>query len=125
MRKAEPANKRKTKTRPYDVVAYLSSPEDMAAYPYAWLAEAPDDAAGIARAKGVPQVAKDAGLSFVSAAPMAAALLHTTRLSPLPLNRARPEAPCHGRCAQPTPPPPPPHLQERLCPTHPTKTRPR
>jgi probable addiction module antidote protein len=73
MRKASstsPAKKRKTKTAPYDVAAYLNSPEDMAAYLDAWLTEAPDDAAGIARAlgdiaraKGMTQVAKDAGLS--------------------------------------------------------------
>ncbi len=61
---------RKTKTTPYDVSEYLQTPEDMAAYLDAWLVEAPDDAAGIARAlgdiaraKGMTQVAKDAGLS--------------------------------------------------------------
>ena len=60
----------KTKTRPYDVAEYLRTPEDMAAYLDAWLTEAPDDPAGIARAlgdiaraKGMSQVAKDAGLS--------------------------------------------------------------
>ena len=62
--------KSKTKTTPYDVAEYLKTPEDMAAYLDAWLDEAPDDAAGIARAlgdiaraKGMTQVAKDAGLS--------------------------------------------------------------
>ena len=63
-------SKPKTKTTPYDVAEYLRTPEDMAAYLDAWLEEAPDDAAGIARAlgdvaraKGMTQVAKDAGLS--------------------------------------------------------------
>lgn len=67
---AKPAKKRTTKTTPYDVAAYLNSPQDMAAYLDAWLTEAPDDAAGIARAlgdiaraKGMTQVARDAGLS--------------------------------------------------------------
>lgn len=60
----------KTKTVPYDVAQQLRSPEEMAAYLDAWLMDAPDDAAGIARAlgdiaraKGMTQVAKDAGLS--------------------------------------------------------------
>lgn len=60
----------KTKTTPYDVAGHLRTPEEMAAYLDAWLEEAPDDAAGIARAlgdiaraKGMTQVAKDAGLS--------------------------------------------------------------
>ena len=59
-----------TKTHAYDVAAHLRTPEEMAAYLDAWLDEAPDDAAGIARAlgdiaraKGMSQVAKDAGLS--------------------------------------------------------------
>ena len=42
----------KTKTRPYDVAEYLRTPEDIAAYLDAWLTEAPDDPAGIARAGG-------------------------------------------------------------------------
>lgn len=42
----------KTKTLPYDVAEQLRTPEEMAAYLDAWLAEAPDDAAGIARALG-------------------------------------------------------------------------
>ena len=57
-------------TTPYDVAEHLRTPEEMAAYLDAWLDEAPDDAAGIAkalgniaRAKGMTQVAKDAGLS--------------------------------------------------------------
>ena len=48
----------------------LRTPEEMAAYLDAWLDEAPDDIAGItralgdiARAKGMSQVARDAGLS--------------------------------------------------------------
>ena len=64
------SSKPKTKTTPYDVTEYLETPEDMAAYLDAWLDEAPDDAAGIARAlgdiaraKGMTQVARDAGLS--------------------------------------------------------------
>ena len=59
-----------TKTAAYDVAEHLRTPEEMAAYLDAWLVEAPDDAAGIARAlgdiaraKGMTQVAKDAGLS--------------------------------------------------------------
>jgi len=60
----------RTKTVPYDVSAHLRNAEEMAAYLDAWLEEAPDDAAGIsralgdiARAKGMSQVARDAGLS--------------------------------------------------------------
>ena len=60
----------KTKTMPYDVAEQLRTPAEMAAYLDAWLDEAPDDASGIARAlgdiaraKGMTQVAKDAGLS--------------------------------------------------------------
>lgn len=64
------AAKATAKTVPYDVAEQLRTPEEMAAYLDAWLAEAPDDAAGIARAlgdiaraKGMSQVARDAGLS--------------------------------------------------------------
>ena len=60
----------KTKTTPYDVAEHLRTPAEMAAYLDAWLQAAPDDATGIARAlgeiaraKGMTQVAKDAGLS--------------------------------------------------------------
>ncbi len=60
----------KTRTTPYDVAEHLRTPEEMAAYLDAWLDEAPEDTAGvakalgdIARAKGMSQVAKDAGLS--------------------------------------------------------------
>jgi probable addiction module antidote protein len=55
---------------PYDVAEHLRTPEEMAADLDAWLEEAPDDVAGIARAlgdmaraKGMTQVARDAGLS--------------------------------------------------------------
>lgn len=55
---------------PYDVAELLRTPEEMAAYLDAWLDEAPDDATGIVRAlgdivraKGMSQVARDAGLS--------------------------------------------------------------
>jgi probable addiction module antidote protein len=65
-----PKTESPTKTTPYDVAEHLRTPEEMAAYLDAWLEEAPDDAAGIAkalgniaRAKGMTQVAKDAGLS--------------------------------------------------------------
>ena len=60
----------RTKTLAYDVSEQLRTPEEMAAYLDAWLEEAPEDAAGIARAlgdiaraKGMTQVARDAGLS--------------------------------------------------------------
>lgn len=59
-----------TKTLAYDVAAQLRTPEEMAAYLDAWLLDAPDDISGIARAlgdiaraKGMAQVAKEAGLS--------------------------------------------------------------
>jgi probable addiction module antidote protein len=70
MSKAATKKTAKTKTAAYDVAEHLRTPEEMAAYLDAWLVEAPDDAAGIARAlgdiaraKGMTQVAKDAGLS--------------------------------------------------------------
>ena len=60
----------KTVTSPYDVAEYLRTPEEMAAYLEASIEEADGDAAfiakalgDIARAKGVSQVACDAGLS--------------------------------------------------------------
>ncbi len=66
----KPAVTKQTKTTPYDVAEQLRTPQEMAAYLDAWLEEAPDDASGIARAlgdiaraKGMTQVAKDAGLS--------------------------------------------------------------
>ena len=61
---------RKTVTTRYDVAEHLRSPEEMAAYLEACLEEAGDDAAfiakalgDIARARGMAQVARDAGLS--------------------------------------------------------------
>ncbi len=70
MAKAPVKRSHKTKTTPYDVAEHLRTPEEMAAYLDAWLEEAPDDPSGIARAlgniaraKGMSQVAKDAGLS--------------------------------------------------------------
>lgn len=60
----------RTKTTSYDVAEHLRTPDEMAAYLDAWLEDAPDDPSGIARAlgdvaraKGMSQVAKDAGLS--------------------------------------------------------------
>lgn len=62
--------KSKLRTLPYDVAEQLRSPKEMAAYLDAWLTDAPGDAAGIARAlgdiaraKGMSQVARTAGLS--------------------------------------------------------------
>jgi len=70
MVKAKTKTSPRTKTAAYDVAEQLRTPAEMAAYLDAWLDEAPDDAAGIARAlgdiaraKGMSQVAKDAGLS--------------------------------------------------------------
>ena len=70
MAKAAAKKSTKTKTTPYDVAEHLRTPEEMAAYLDAWLEDAPDDVTGIARAlgdiaraKGMSQVAKDAGLS--------------------------------------------------------------
>jgi probable addiction module antidote protein len=67
------ANKSRTakvNTSGYDVAEHLRTPEEMAAYLDAWLEDAPDDVSGIARAlgdvaraKGMSQVAADAGLS--------------------------------------------------------------
>lgn len=60
----------KTKTTPYDVAEHLRTPEEMAAYLEACFEEANGDASfiakalgDIARAKGMTQVALDAGLS--------------------------------------------------------------
>ncbi|MDF3131248.1 putative addiction module antidote protein [Kiritimatiellaeota bacterium B1221] len=60
----------KTKTTLFDVSEHLQTPEDMAAYLEASIEEADGDAAfiakalgDIARAKGMSQVARDAGLS--------------------------------------------------------------
>jgi probable addiction module antidote protein len=61
---------KKTKTTRYDVAEYLHTPEEMAAYLEACIEEADGDAAfiakalgDIARARGMTQVARDAGLS--------------------------------------------------------------
>ena len=60
----------KTVTTRYDVAEHLRTPEEMAAYLEACLEEAEGDAAfvakalgDLARAKGMTQVARDAGLS--------------------------------------------------------------
>jgi probable addiction module antidote protein len=60
----------KTKTTRFDVSEHLQTPEDMATYLEASIDEADGDAAfiakalgDIARAKGMTQVARDAGLS--------------------------------------------------------------
>ena len=70
MRKTGIKTSAKTKTVPYDVAEQLRTPDEMVAYLDAWLSDAPDDAAGIARAlgdiaraRGMTQVARDAGLS--------------------------------------------------------------
>ncbi len=60
----------KTKTTQYDVAEHLRTPEEMAAYLEACFEESKGDASfvakalgDIARAKGMTQVARDAGLS--------------------------------------------------------------
>jgi|SRR5688572_6535225 probable addiction module antidote protein len=60
----------KTKTHPYDIAKQLRTPKEMVAYLDAWLTDAPDDSAGIARAlgdiaraKGMTQLARDTGMS--------------------------------------------------------------
>lgn len=60
----------RTRTVAYDVAKQLRTPKEMAANLKAWLVEAPDDAAGIARALGdiaravgMSKVAKQSGLS--------------------------------------------------------------
>ena len=64
------ANEDSVGTRPYDVVNYLSTPEDRAGYLDAWFEEAPDDIKGISRAlgdlsraQGMTRVAAESGLS--------------------------------------------------------------
>jgi DNA-binding phage protein len=52
MAKVSLKSRSKTKTLPYDVADQLRTPEEMAEYLDAWLSEAPDDVAGIARALG-------------------------------------------------------------------------
>ena len=68
--KAKANVKSRTGTVTYDLAVQLRTPEELAAYLDAWLEDAPEDAAGIARAlgdiaraKGMSQVARDAGLS--------------------------------------------------------------
>jgi probable addiction module antidote protein len=65
-----PKPRRKTRTAPFDVANHLRTPEDCAAYLDAWLEDAPDDAAGIARAlgdiarsQGMSEIARSTGLS--------------------------------------------------------------
>ncbi len=60
----------KTVTSPYDIAEHLRTPEEMAAYLEVCMEEAEGDPAflakalgDIARAKGMSQVARDAGLS--------------------------------------------------------------
>ena len=62
--------RKKEKFARYDVVDYLKSEEDLAAYLDACMEEAGDNAAyiaaalgGIARARGMAQLAKDTGIS--------------------------------------------------------------
>jgi len=59
-----------TKTAPYDVAEFLETPEEMAAFLEACIQESDGDAAfiakalgDIARAKGMTQIARKAGLS--------------------------------------------------------------
>ena len=70
MPKTRTKRTQKATTTPFDVAEHLRTPDEMAAYLDAWLDEAPDDAVGIARAlgdiaraRGMSQVARDAGLS--------------------------------------------------------------
>lgn len=67
---APPSSPDSAKLTPYDVAEHLRTKEEMAAYLDVWLEEYPDDVSGIARAigdlaraRGMTQVAKDAGLS--------------------------------------------------------------
>lgn len=62
----QPARRAPARTRPYDVADQLRTPAEMAAYLDAWLAEAPDDAAGIARALG--DIARARGMAHVARA---------------------------------------------------------
>ncbi len=66
MRKKSPRTRQKTKTLPYDIASQLRTPQGMAAYLDAWLSEAPDDVAGIARALG--DIARAEGMSQVAQA---------------------------------------------------------
>jgi probable addiction module antidote protein len=69
-RKPTKKTKRPTATTAFDVADHLRTSKEMAAHLNAWLTDAPDDASGIARAlgdiaraKGMANVAKSAGLS--------------------------------------------------------------
>jgi probable addiction module antidote protein len=69
MPKNEAKEPAKTRTVPYDVAEQLRTPDEMAAYLDAWLAEASGDVSGIARARGdiaraqgMTPIARDAGL---------------------------------------------------------------
>ena len=69
-RTARTSRAARTKTSAYDVAEHLRTPKEIATYLAAWLQDAPDDVAGIARAlgdsaraKGMSNVAKSAGLS--------------------------------------------------------------
>ena len=62
--------RKSVETSLYAVAEHLRTPQEMAAYLDAWLSEAPEDVAGIARAlgdiaraKGMTSVARDSGLS--------------------------------------------------------------
>ena len=62
--------KAKTKTRPYDVAEHLRTPEEMALYIDACIAESDGDAAfvakalgDVARVQGMSKIARDAGMS--------------------------------------------------------------
>ncbi len=70
MTKAATKAAAKPQASAYDTAEHLRTPQEMAAYLDAWMQDAPDDMAGIARAlgdiaraQGMSQVARDAGLS--------------------------------------------------------------
>jgi len=102
--KSSTKSTKKTKTVPYDVADQLRTPDEMAAYLDAWLAEAPDDTAGIARAlgdiaraKGMSQVARDAGLSRES---LYKALGPTEIPASRPFSRSRARSECASTLKQ-------------------------
>ena len=64
MTRAPATKTTKTKATAYDVAEHLRTPEAMAAYLDAWLDEAPEDSAGIARALGA--IARATGISQVA-----------------------------------------------------------
>lgn len=64
MSKTTPKHTAKIRTTQYDVAAHLRTSEEMAAYLDAWLDEAPDDATGIARARG--DIARAKGMTMVT-----------------------------------------------------------